>query len=267
MLDVYNIKRHLRTKKIGRQIYYYEEVDSTNIMGHQLARAGAPEGSLLLAEYQTAGKGRLGRHWFAKKGENLLMSIILRPEIDINKLHLMTFLASIVIIKSLQFYLNHFDLPGVDFRVKWPNDVLVRGKKIAGVLSECKSTRKKADYVIVGMGINLNQVFQYQDSDLGLTATSLRMESKHRINRENFLTILLTQFDDYYLNTSSEKYETVLTDWREYWDGRYSQVKIDNGHTYHIGFVEDISTDGTLLLKSESGSMTKISSGETVSWN
>ena len=251
MLNIQEIQRQLKTKRIGRQVYYYDEVDSTNRIGHQLARTGAPDGSLLITEFQTAGKGRLGRCWLAAKSENVLMSLVLRPSIDTKRVHLITFLSSIVIIRSMQSLLRQINLPSVNFRVKWPNDILVNGKKIAGILSECKSHGKNVDYIVIGIGINLNQIFQERENDLWKTATSLRMVSTHRINREMFLTILLTQYEEYYLRVASENYTTVLQDWKEFWDGKNRHVMIGNHGLHHRSQTTHSPTSGGQFLSSD----------------
>jgi BirA family biotin operon repressor/biotin-[acetyl-CoA-carboxylase] ligase len=267
MLDIQNIKSRLKTERIGRQIYHYEEVDSTNVLGHQMVQTGLQEGALLITEFQTAGKGRLGRNWHAAKGENILMSIILKPKILANEIHLITFLSAIVVIKAIQSLLKRNALPDMNLKVKWPNDVMVKGKKIAGILSESKCTGQIVEYMIIGIGINVNQIFDAAVNDLGKKATSVRMECSKIINRDMLLYILITQYDNYYLQASSENYKTVIQDWKGFWDGQYMRVKIDNGRSFQTGVVEDIEHDGRLLLKTETGCLTSIASGELISWN
>jgi BirA family biotin operon repressor/biotin-[acetyl-CoA-carboxylase] ligase len=267
MLDIEKIKRTLNTERIGRQIYFYEEVLSTNLLGHQMARNGWREGTLFVAEYQTAGKGRLGRNWQAAKGENLLMSIILRPKMRASEMYLITFLTSIVIIKAIQSHLKQIDVPCPDLKVKWPNDIMVEGKKIAGILSESKCNGKMVEYMIIGIGINVNQIFNSRKNELRRTATSLRTVCSQEIIREMLLQTLLKEFDRSYLRAISQNYIKVIGEWKKFWDGRYMRVTIDNGRVSRTGIVEDIGQDGKLVLKTEEGSVRSIASGEIISWN
>jgi BirA family biotin operon repressor/biotin-[acetyl-CoA-carboxylase] ligase len=267
MINVQNIKQVLDTHLIGRDFHFFEEIDSTNLRGHQMAAAGSTEGTVLVAEYQTSGKGRQGRGWYATKGENILMSIILRPDIAIDAIHLITFLTSVVVIETIQSYLKQFDLPGLDLHVKWPNDIMINRKKVAGILTECKSKGKAVVYLVVGIGINVNQTFTDNRNELGKGATSLRSELLQTVDRARLLRTLIKKYDANYLRASANNFETVVQEWKKYWEDQYKQIKIYNGTLSFAGVVQDIEHDGRLLIKNDRGKCILITSGEMVQWN
>ena len=267
MLDVQNIRRMLDTHLIGQDFHFFEEIDSTNLRGHQMAAAGSPEGTVLVAEYQTSGKGRQGRGWYATKGEYILMSLILRPIIATDAIHLITLLTAVVVIEAIQSFLKLSDLPGLDLHVKWPNDIMINSKKVAGILTESKSKGKAVVYLVVGIGINVNQTFTGNRYELGKDATSLRSELLQTLDRELLLRILIKKYDVYYLRASADDFRTVVQEWKKYWEDKYKQIKINDGKVSVAGVVQDIAHDGKLLIKTEMGKSISITSGESVLWN
>ncbi|MEA3406991.1 MAG: biotin--[acetyl-CoA-carboxylase] ligase, partial [Chloroflexota bacterium] len=144
------LEARLQTAVVGRHVELHEEIASTNTRAMMLAEQGAPEGTLVLAESQTAGKGRLGRRWFAPPYSSLLMSLILRPPLAPAQAQRATMVCSLAIVEGVAA------VTGLTPRLKWPNDILLRGKKLGGVLTELGVTRRQLDHVVVGMGLNVN---------------------------------------------------------------------------------------------------------------
>src|SRR4030067_3314014 len=140
ILTVEGIKKDLNTRVIGTDIYLFNAIDSTNSHAHKLAKEGAQNGTVVLAESQSKGKGRLGRRWFSPFGVNIYLSIILRPQMPTSQIPLLTFAAAIAVAKSIR------DVTNLDADIKWPNDILIRGKKVAGILSEMGAEKDKVNF-------------------------------------------------------------------------------------------------------------------------
>ena len=149
-LSAESIKRGLKTELIGQSIVYYSSIGSTNEVLKELAVQGAPEGTLVIADEQTAGKGRLGRKWLAPPGTSLLLSLLFRPDLAPNQAQRVTMICSLPIADALQ------GLTGLPMGLNWPNDIFVRGRKSGGILTESGTTGGRLDYVVVGMGLNVN---------------------------------------------------------------------------------------------------------------
>lgn len=183
MFDVVEFQK-LRKGTFGKDLYYFEKLESTNVTAGELAQQNAAEGTVVLANEQTGGKGRMDRAWFSPPDLNLYFSVILRP--DSLRLHYLPFLAAL----SLHDTLKHL---GVDADIKWPNDVLVEGKKLSGILMQTSTEQSGLRYAILGMGINVN-IPQFP-AELAETATSMAIEMDAHIARESVLASVLLEFE------------------------------------------------------------------------
>lgn len=235
-LEKFDIK--LDTEYIGRNFYYLEEVDSTNDFILK-SREINEYGSVVLAENQKSGKGRLGRTWTSVDGKNLTFSILLNEDLDKINISLINFASSLSVGNALE------NLYQLDVNLKWPNDVLVGKKKIAGILTETVSKSNKVEKAVVGIGINVNQpVFPEK---FEIVPTSVRIELKREVSRERLLSEILNTFEE---NLTLLRYNPaeVLESWRNKCKMIGSKVKVKQGDNIIVGKFIDIDENGALIL-------------------
>ena len=245
----------LRAKRLGRTPYTFKTVQSTNDLASQYAETGAPEGTIVTAEQQTKGRGRLGRIWFSPAGTGIYLSVILRPDLPPPGAPGLSVMAALALAETLVPY-----EPGL-VQIKWPNDVLINGRKTAGILTELSAERRTVNHVVIGVGINVNQQPGMFPPEIRPLATSLRRELRHKVDRPALLRAFLYQLEreyDLYLKSRLKKSHARLC--------RYSslinhQITIQSGHTRTSGLVTDIDLDGRLVLKTDTGIET-ITAGE-----
>ncbi|MDR2545345.1 MAG: biotin--[acetyl-CoA-carboxylase] ligase [Methanobrevibacter sp.] len=255
-IDVEQIKENLKTKFIGQKIYAFQEVDSTNTVAKFLAGSGIEEGTIVIARSQIKGKGRRGKKWESPLG-GIWLSIILRPEISPQQAALITLGAGVAVTKAIR----KFD---VDARIKWPNDVLVDDKKIAGILTEANSKSRKLEYVVVGIGIDSNLDSSSISKKSKIKATTLKEELKREINETNLISTLLEEFEDVYKDFENKDFEEILYKWRNLSQTIGSYVVIEQlfGEVLK-GYVVGINNGGSLILELNTGELKKIISGES----
>jgi BirA family biotin operon repressor/biotin-[acetyl-CoA-carboxylase] ligase len=250
------IQADLGTRRIGREVFYYDETDSTNLRAHELGKTGAAEGAVVLADRQTAGRGRLGRHWCSPSGVNLYASVLLRPPVLPRHACQLTFLSAVAVAQSVT------EIGGLPARVKWPNDVLVHGRKVAGLLNELDAETERIHYLVLGMGVNLNMRAGQFPEDLRYPATSLLLERGEPVSRRTFTRALLRHLDRLYNQYLREGFEPVLTAWREYFDLEGRMVEVDAQTRCVRGRVTGLNADGALLLELADGSVERILAGD-----
>jgi BirA family biotin operon repressor/biotin-[acetyl-CoA-carboxylase] ligase len=198
MLRRKKIEKELNTKTFGRNLYIFSEIDSTNKFARKLASQGAPEGTVVIADYQSDGKGRMGHEWLSDRSMNILMSLILRPVFNLESLHMITFTTMNIIISAIQMHLTDNNINNLHFSIKWPNDILVNNKKIAGILSESSLRNTEVEYVVTGIGLNVNQNVQNFNGELRNNSTSLYHETNKKFNREKIIIKILQQYEKIY---------------------------------------------------------------------
>lgn len=246
----------LNTGFFGRCMHYHKETQSTNLAAKQLAVAGEPEGCVVTADFQSAGRGRLGRSWVSPAGQNLYFSVILRPPVVSYRVPQITLLAAAAIHRALCAA-----IPGIAAQIKWPNDILVGGKKICGVLCEMQADPDTTHFVVVGIGINVNQVAFLPE--LQERATSLYLQCGSPLYRPELLAGVLNRFEELYLQWLREEDLGFVLPYLE----RHSllqgrSVQVDQMTRQVVGTVQGIASGGELLLSLDGGSVMKISSGE-----
>lgn len=249
------IQDGLSTKLIGREIVYFAETDSTNHRAALLAEQGAADGTVVVAEAQSAGKGRLGRRWTSPSGVNLYLSIILRPAIAPRAAPLLTFLSSLATARTIELE------SGLRPTVKWPNDVLLGGCKVAGLLNEMNAETERVNYVILGIGVNLNMKQEQFPADLRYPATSLALALHHPVDRVRFCRRLLKEIDHLYRDYPIGQ-EAILDGWLEYFDLLGEKVAIEEPSRTIVGVVTGVAVDGALLLTLENGTSERILAGD-----
>lgn len=250
------IRHGLRTRCLGCRIEYRHEVDSTNRIAKELAMGGEPEGTLIVADSQTGGRGRKGRAWFSPPGGGLYLSLILRPSLHPVEAPKMTLLAGVALAETLLPFIP----TGVSIR--WPNDIYSRGKKIAGILMEVATEIDTIDYMVLGVGLNVNIPREDFPAELRRRATSFVSETGVPGRRVELLTDFLSRLEEWYLGIDKKGFSPVIERWRELTDTIGKRVRAAWPDQPVQGIVVGIDEDGTLLLECPDGSVRRILSGE-----
>ena len=254
--SIYNettIADQIHTKWAGKTVHFARETDSTNLWIKRLAKEGAPEGTLALAEFQSAGRGRLGRSWEVPEGTSVMMSILLRPKFEPQYAPMLTLVMGMAVAKAVKKL-------GFDVSIKWPNDVVVSHKKICGILTEMGVRDGKIDYAVIGVGINVNiKEFPEEMAD---KATSLYLESGREFDRSQIPGLVMEAFEKYYekfaatcdLSGLKEEYESILANYNQ-------PVRVLAKEPYE-GVARGITDGGELLVEKTDGTIVAVSAGE-----
>ncbi len=259
--DLYNgyeIAGGLDTEIIGKDVHFYPLAGSTNNIAYKLAKEGAPEGTVVMADGQTNGRGRLNRRWESPPGVNIYTSIILRPSIPPMDAPKLTMLSSVAVLEVLRTF-----LPNSLF-LKWPNDVLVGHKKISGILAEMDAEADRVRFVILGIGINVNIEKEAFPSELRPLATSLIEETGCRASRATLLKDLYFSLERWYKLFLESGFEPVRERWERYGllDGK--EVAVRQFGTTIEGIAVGIDSDGALFVRRSTGEVTRIVAGDVV---
>ncbi len=246
----------LSANVIGRQIVCRNETVSTNSDAFKMAEAGAPEGMVLLAERQTGGKGRLGRRWESPEGVNLYCSVVLRPQLPPYEAPQLTFLSAVAVARAIEL------TSGLRPAIKWPNDVLLNGRKIAGLLNEMNAETDRVGFVILGIGVNLNMRQEQFPADLRTPATSLLLETGSSVSRHRFALTLLQELDREYVRFMQEGFAAAREVWASYCNASGRQVCVDLGGSLLQGAFAGIDQDGALLVAGPDGRIERVLSGD-----
>ncbi|HOE18911.1 MAG TPA: biotin--[acetyl-CoA-carboxylase] ligase [Syntrophorhabdaceae bacterium] len=251
----WEIHRHLITDVTGRRVVHKETVDSTNAFAFKLALSGEPEGTCVVAESQGAGKGRLGRKWFSPAGKNLYISLLLRPHIHPSLVYPITFLSSLAVYDTIK------ELSGITPSLKWPNDVLINGKKVCGTLIELSTEADMVKFVVVGIGLNINMRSEEVDKEIKNKATSLSIETKKIYERALVCGILLNHLEKHYRYFSQHGAGGTCGVWEERAAIKGKALEINQMGESFRGIVEGIDRDGAMLLNID-GETKKIIAGD-----
>lgn len=238
-IEEFDIK--LDTEEIGRQFVYIHQVESTNSLVLN-SKEFKSNGTVVLAEEQTAGRGRRDREWLSQPGQNLTFSILLR-KVDGKIVNIINLGASLAVAQAVE------NLYQLKTSLKWPNDILIEGKKVAGILLESSSKGNELDKVVIGIGININQV-NFPGKYL-IEPTSIKKEFKNRGNRERLLSEVLNTFEEI-LERIEQDPNTILEDWKERCKMIGEKVKIISDKETKFGIFDDLDENGFLILKTSS---------------
>lgn len=252
-LDVGTISKGLGTRLLARRIIYREATSSTNDIAKQLAESGEGEGTLVIADEQTAGRGRLGRTWVAPPSSSLLMSLILRPALAPNQIGRVTMAIALGACNGIE------QIAALKSHVKWPNDILLNGKKYAGILSEAGIVDDRVEYVVAGLGMNVN-FFAASAEGLPLNATTLADELGRSVSREALVRAIVWAIERYYTRLCDG--EDLQNEWKSRMITLGRHVRADTGHQIEEGVAEDVDEDGALLLRRADGSLARLIAGE-----
>lgn len=246
------LKWQLNTKIIGRRIYSYNVVDSTNTIAYRLAEKGQQEGTVITAEAQEKGKGRLGRKWISPKSKGIYLSLILKPDITPNQISQITLTAAVAVCLAIR------KTCGVAALIKWPNDVLVGNKKVCGVLSEMNAEPDKVNFIILGIGINVNTKKEL----LPDSATSLKEELGQEVSRINLAKELLREIERQYAIFKSKGFAKIVEQWKNLSATLGKRVKCICHNRKIEGQAVDIDSGGALMVRLDGGFIEKILSGD-----
>lgn len=257
LLLPYEIKRNLNTDFIGQNIKFFKEVDSTNDVAKKLAEEGADEGTIIIAESQKKGKGRLGKKWISPYG-GIWMTIILNPDIPPETAPHLTLVTGVAVAETLDKECT------LDVGIKWPNDILIGDKKVCGILTELSADMGNLNYVVIGVGIDLNVDVTGFPPDLREGATSLKLELNREIQGAELVQKFLENFETRYKQFTEDGFQEILKDWRRYSKTIGNYVEIHKKGRTVRGEAVGINHDGVLILELDDGTLRKVISGECI---
>ena len=246
-----SILKGLRPSIIGRNILYYPSIPSTMVMARRIAGEGAAEGTVIIADEQTAGRGRLGREWLSPPGSGISLSVILHP--NVAQLPQLNMIASLAVVQSIE------EVTGLKPVIKWPNDVLLNGKKVSGILIENILEGNNVSAAIVGIGVNV-KLDPSSFPDISATATSLSTELGREVSRREMLLALLKKFEQLYQELRCG--EAIYERWLDRVETLKKAVRVKSGDVIEEGYVESINSDGSLVLRRPDGSLITMVAGE-----
>ena len=253
-LNENSLKKHLHNKIIGSKLVVLDSVGSTNDYLKQLGNDGCPNGTVVAAREQTKGKGRLGRVWKTKKDDGIAFSVLLRPNIAPSEVSAITPLAGLAVCKAIREY------TGLDCRIKWPNDIIVGKKKLVGILTEMSAEFDAVEYVISGIGINVDH--SSFPEEIAFKATSIFLETGRHIDKNEFLACVLTHIENEFLRSNLELNPTALEEYNDLCATIGRSVAFQRGSRRTEGMAVGVAENGELKVMLSDGSIQLVNSGE-----
>ncbi len=254
-INVDKLSEGLRTKRLGKHIFFTREVDSTNTWAKQLAKLGAEEGTVAIAEIQTAGRGRSGREWFSPEG-SLYFSVILRPRMRASETVGLVFVAGLAVAETLREMYN------LKAETKWPNDVLVNERKICGILCEMSTKGNAVDFVVAGLGVNVNFGERTFPESIRGTATSVQNELGKTVPIERMFRTMLEKFEDSYDLYVRDGLAAVLHNWKKLACFLGREIDVVSGSELLSGVALDVDATGALVLRLRDGTVRSLVVGD-----
>ena len=253
-LNVEAIKTHLNTELIGREIIVLDSVGSTNDYLKELGNNGCREGVVVTAREQTQGKGRLGRTWLSKRDENIAFSILLRPKVSPGGIVTVTHLAGLAMCKALR------ETTGLDCKIKWPNDIVVGSKKLVGILTEMTAEFDAVEYIVIGIGINIDQVVFPEEIEY--KSTSILLETGRHIDKNEFLACVLSHIENEFVKNNLELTPSALAEYTDLCATVGRSVTFQRGTRRISGMAVGVSEHGELKVMMSDGTICLVNSGE-----
>ncbi len=256
-IEPHEIAAGLVGSRIGNRLEFNKVTVSTNADAFHLAEEGAAEGTVVLADSQSGGKGRRGRIWASPAGVNLYCSVVLRPAIMPHEAPQLTFLSAVAVARAIEHTTK------LTPEIKWPNDLLIAGKKVAGLLNEMSAETDGINFVVLGIGVNLNMTARQFPPDLRQPATSLLIESGAQVDRSHFAVIMLNELDRLYSDFLRHGFAPVREEWQQRCNARGRRILVtDSGTECTGGMFAGIDSDGALLLQTDDGQLQRITCGD-----
>ncbi len=245
----------LTTQRMGKEIRYFSQIDSTNQYAKRIAEEGAPDGTLIIADEQTAGKGRSGRHWVTPPGEAIAFTLILRPKLATDRISMVTLVMGLAVVHAVNA------LYGLHAGIKWPNDAVSGGRKLCGILTEMSAEISEVHYIVIGVGINAN-LTQFPE-EIRSIATSLKLETGHDVNRAELIAQVMKEFERLYtmfenagdLRDLKDEYNSACLNMDR-------PVRVLDPQGEYTGIARGINERGVLRVELEDGTISEVSSGE-----
>lgn len=255
-LDAVEMAKHLNTRMLGRSLRLFDSVDSTQNIAHRLVLEGCEEGTVVLAEEQTSGRGRMGKSWHSPKGKGIWMSVVLKPRIPLKQTSQLTLLTAVALCRTLN------EMLPVEVGIKWPNDLLIDGRKISGILLESSGEDDRLNYVVAGIGISANMEKNDFPEELLDKATSLRMESGQTIDRIALICRFLEQLEQLYFLYLQQGFSPIRTLWEALTITLNRTIRIQTREGWMEGTALSIDDMGALTVRTGSGETVKLYSGD-----
>ncbi len=249
------VASRLQTERMGRQIRYFSRIDSTNQYAKRIAEEGAPDGTLIIADEQTAGKGRSGRTWVTPPAEAIAFTLLLRPKLSPDRISMVTLVMGLAVTNAVN------SLYGVSAGIKWPNDVVIKGRKLCGILTEMSAEVRQVNYIVIGVGINAN--LTSFPEEIREIATSLKLELGRDINRAELIARVMTEFERLYAEFEAQgDLGAVMQEYNELCLNAGSKVRVLDPNGEYTGTSRGINSMGELLVETEDGKMQEVYAGE-----
>ena len=250
------------SKSSGKKWFFFDCLDSTNNYAKRIAAEDAEEGTVIVADSQSGGRGRLGRKWASPPGTGIYMSVILKPVLPPEEVQIITLAASVAVVSA-------FDrLAGIRAGIKWPNDVLLDGKKVCGILTEMNSEMERVNFIVLGIGVNFSSGQEEFPPEFAGRATSLQAYADQcgidmkGAGRLEIIRAVLKELDGIYRLVLKKKHKEIIQKWKEYAVTIGRDVRIISGETEYAAFAEDVTEDGKLVVRCDDGSVRLVQSGE-----
>ncbi|WP_088226615.1 biotin--[acetyl-CoA-carboxylase] ligase [Desulfosporosinus sp. FKB] len=238
---------HKHIKVFEKDLFLYRKVSSTNRVAQSLARSGIIEGTIVLSSMQTSGMGRMKRKWECPAGRGILMSMIFKPEISLKLVPQLTLLCGVVAAETIR------KITGCQADIKWPNDIVIGGKKVCGILAQSCFSNNELSYVVMGVGINVNQTRDQLPPDCRETSTSLKLEVGHKVSRLRLLEVFIMLWNEYYALFLKRGHSFLKPKWKAYNVTLGREVSINSGDGLRHGLAIDISERGGLIVNFPDG--------------
>ena len=254
------IERNLNTEYVGKQIFHYHSIPSTNrvakerVRDNQNKKLPLQEGAVFIAEVQTAGRGRMGRVWHSPFG-GIWLTIILFPHLEPVYLQRITLMTAVALVRTIRM------LYEIEVKIKWPNDLMVDGRKIGGILTEMSAGPDQIHYLLIGIGINANLKKEDLPKEFRKQATSLQEILGKEISRIQFVQVLLENFEKYYDQLDKKQFEPILNDWKRNSETLQRKITIESAGQTITGEAIDITPEGALVVREQNGKIDHIISG------
>ncbi len=252
------IQKRVQAGRLGKRIHYFSEIDSTNLFAFRRAQQGGEEGETVIAESQTQGKGRMGRSWFSPPCLNLYLSVILRPKLAPVHAPQITLMSAVALAETIQSFLA--SPPSI----KWPNDIMVHGKKLAGILTESSCEPGRLHFVVVGIGVNLNLPSELLPESIRDRATSLLILTERPVDRTAFAWQLIQDLDRCYGELEGRGFPWIARRWESFFELRGKRVKVEMADQSLSGTARGIDGDGALILERDGGALQRIVAGDVI---
>ncbi|WP_050615401.1 biotin--[acetyl-CoA-carboxylase] ligase [Bacillus testis] len=255
-LSADSIRMNIHSAVFGKNIHYQETIGSTQKTANELANEGAEEGTIVVADEQTLGRGRLARKWHSPKGTGIWMSLLAKPRIPLQQAPQLTLLTAVAVVQAIE------EVTGLQAQIKWPNDILIKGKKVTGILTEMQAEADGVHSIIIGIGMNVNQVAADFPEELSDKATSLKIETGLTHSREQIIGEILYKFENLYHIYQSKGFKVIKALWESYAVSIGKVITATTMNDKIIGIAMGITDEGVLLIKDDKGRVHSIYSAD-----